>query len=153
MKQHNPTEYTQITPYIYVGTNMCCGVHFMKLRKLGISAEISLEERQTEEPEGMDTYLWLPTIDKTPPSQTQLRVGAQCIDALVKSRKKVYIHCMNGHGRGPTLAMAYFIHAGSSFDEAFAQVESKRPEIHLEPSQKRALKIFEKSVKSEKLSV
>ena len=59
-------EYSQITPYIFVGTNMCCTVHLDKsLMKKGIRADISLEEERIDAPFGANYYFWLPTKDHT----------------------------------------------------------------------------------------
>lgn len=64
----------------------------------------------------------------------------------MQNKIKVYIHCKNGHGRGPSLVIAYFIYKGMSFDEAFILVKSKRKEIHLEKVQIKALKKFQEKL-------
>jgi protein-tyrosine phosphatase len=46
-----------------------------------------------------------------------------------------------GHGRSPTLVIAYFIlHQRNSYSEAINRVIKQRPEIHLEEDQVKALK-------------
>jgi len=50
--KHKPLtfEYSQITKYIYIGTNMCCQTHFDKsLIKKEIRADISLEEKTLDQ--------------------------------------------------------------------------------------------------------
>ena len=150
MRFHRDTiEFNEITPYIYLGTNMCCGSHFKKLADLGITADIDLQDNRDtgERIDCVEVFLWLPTKDHTPPSHKQLIVGVRTIQTLVSSRTKVYVHCMNGHGRGPTLVIAYFIAEGMTFDEAHAFVKKRREEVHLEASQKRALAKFSDYIK------
>lgn len=138
-----PFEYDKVTDYIYLGSNQCCQVHFEKsLLKKGIMADISLEKERLDAPFGVDYFLWLPVKDTTPPSQKQLLVGAKTIKALVDSKIKVYVHCLRGHGRSPTLVAAYFILEGLKYDEALNKIRAKR-KIHLRSSQIKALKKFE----------
>ncbi len=139
---HVEIEFSQITDQIYIGTNMCCSVHAGKLSELGLYADIDLEEERQESPPEVEVYLWLPVKDLSAPTKTQLDIGVKALDALVKDGKKVYVHCKNGHGRSPTLVAAYFISQGLSMDEAIKKIEEKRPEIHLEDVQLKALKNF-----------
>lgn len=148
---HVQLEYSKITDYIYVGTNMCnnktCSMHFGKLKKLNIKADIDLESERNEDPHGVETYLWLPTKDNTPSTFLQLNIGVKYIDDLVNAKKRIYVHCKLGHGRSPMLIIAYFIYKGMKFKDAFKFVKKKRPEIHLNKLQLNGLKKFEKSIK------
>ncbi|MBI5621917.1 dual specificity protein phosphatase family protein [Candidatus Falkowbacteria bacterium] len=142
-KKHVDAEYSQITSYIWIGTNQCCNFHFKKeLLRQGIDADISLEEERVDEPVGVHHFLWLPVKDHHALSQTQLHIGAAFMETLVKSKIKMYVHCKNGHGRSPSLVMAYFITQGKTYQQAFDLVKSKRPEVHLRPSQTAALRKF-----------
>ncbi len=148
---HIQLEYSKITNYIYIGTNMCnnktCSMHFGKLKKLNIKADIDLESERNEDPHGVEAYLWLPTKDNTSPSPVQLSIGVKYIDDFVKAKKRIYVHCKLGHGRSPMLVIAYFIHKGMKMKESLAFVKKKRPEIHLNKLQLNALKKFEKNIK------
>lgn len=143
--KHVLVEFNQITDFIYLGTNLCCTAipHIQVLLNLGIDAEINLEKEKLEEIPDIDIYLWLPVDDHVAPTQDQLDLGVAVIDSLVKNRKKVYIHCKNGHGRSPTLLAAYFISQGMSVDEAIQKIKAKRPEIHLQEAQVEALNIYQ----------
>ena len=150
MRFHRETlEYNEITPFIYLGSNMCCGTHFKKLQDLGITADIDLQDIRDnfEKLEGVETFLWLPTKDHTSPSHKQLIIGIRAIQALVASRTKVYVHCKFGHGRSPTLVIAYFMADGMTYEEAHAYVKKQRPEVHLLPAQVTALSQFEEYIK------
>lgn len=136
-------EFSYIVDGIYVGNNLCCQTHFdERLKRDGISADISLEEERLDEPKGVEFYLWLPVKNLSAPTQDQLDLGVANLQSLVTSGRKVYVHCRNGHGRAPTLVAAYLIKKGLSAEEAIAFIKEKRPAVHLEESQIEALKDF-----------
>lgn len=137
-------EYNKITPNIYIGSNMCCQTHFKSsLLKKGITADISLEGEKQDYPFGVKYYLWLPTPDHTPPSQEQLEIGVNFIRELLKNKIKIYIHCQRGHGRAVTLTAAYLITKGMTPKEAIKFIKNKRPSIHPNPKQIKALEKFQ----------
>lgn len=151
-QSHTHTEYSQINPYIYIGTNFCCQRHFDKsLLKKGITADISLEEIRIDSPFGVMCYLWLPVKDHYPPTRYQFLIGVSCIDTAIKTKNKLYIHCKNGHGRAPTLVAAYFISQGMSVNEAVAFLKSKRAGVHIRPAQLNALKKFKTYIQRQNL--
>ncbi len=138
-------EYNYITDGIYIGTNQCCQTHFdEKLKKEGIEADISLEEERLDAPFGVKFYVWIPVKNHQAPTQEQLNFGVFVLEKLVKMKKKIYIHCQNGHGRAPTMAAAYLIKKGKSVKEAVEFIKSKRPTIHLDKVQEIALEEFSK---------
>ena len=141
--QTKELEYDYITDGIYIGTNQCCQTHFdEKLKKEGITADVSLEEDRLDAPFGVDFYVWIPVKNHTPPSPDQLEFGVSTLKKFVQMGKKVYVHCKNGHGRAPTLVAAYLISKGKSPEEAEELVKSKRPTMHLEEVQREALQNF-----------
>ena len=140
-------EYDQITDEIYIGTNMCCQGDFAKeLLDKGITADISLEAERIDDPNGVDYFLWLPVVDHTAPTDKQLRLGVQTLEFFAREGIKLYAHCKHGHGRAPTLVIAYFIKGGMGVDEAIEFVKSKRPSIHLNEIQIEALREYAKKV-------
>lgn len=133
-------EYNYITDGIYIGTNQCCQTHFdEQLKKEGITADISLEEDRLDAPFGVDFYVWIPVKNHTPPSPDQLEFGVSTLEKLVGMGNKIYVHCKNGHGRAPTLVAAYLIRKGKTPEAAEAFIKSKRPTMHLEEVQRKAL--------------
>ncbi|KKR14682.1 MAG: Dual specificity protein phosphatase [Candidatus Falkowbacteria bacterium GW2011_GWA2_39_24] len=137
--------YSQINNYIYLGTNNCCQLNFdKKLLDKGIRANISLEDERLDQPRGVDYYLWLPVIDDQSPSQEQLAVGTAFITELVANKIKVFVHCKLGHGRSPTLVIAYLISQGMTLKAAHDYVKARRPEVHLTKAQEVGLKKFAK---------
>lgn len=146
---HSPAtgrlDYSYITDGIYIGTNQCCQLHFDdQLKKEKIEADISLEENKIDAPFGVQFYIWIPIKDHAAPTREQLNFGVSLLEKFVGMKKKVYVHCKNGHGRAPTLIAAYLIKKGKSFDEALAIIKARRTFIHLERAQQEALKKFAK---------
>lgn len=139
-------EYNYITDGIFVGTNQCCQTHFdEKLKREGIEADVSLEEERVDAPFGVQFYVWIPIKNHTAPTQEQLAFGVATLEKFVAMKKKVYVHCQNGHGRAPTIVAAYLIRQGKSVDEAIAFIRSKRSAMHLEDVQKASLIEFSKN--------
>lgn len=142
--KHGPItfEYDQITPYIYIGTNMCCQGHFEKsLLKQGIRADISLEEERLDAPFGVDFFLWIPTKNHHAPSRRQLLVAIHALKEFEASKIKVYVHCERGHGRAPTLIVAYLAATqGMSVEQAVSFVKKKRPVVHPNKRQRESIK-------------
>lgn len=145
MKKHQKIDYHYITDGIYIGTNQCCQTHFdEQLKKEGILADISLEEERIDTPFGVDFYVWIPIKDHTAPTQEQLVFGVLVLEELVAMKKKVYVHCKNGHGRAPTLVAAYLVKKGKDVEEAIEFIKNKRRSIHLLDVQKESLIEFSK---------
>lgn len=145
-KPSEKLQYSRITTFIYVGTNMLSARHFEKLKKLGISVDIDLESEHIEKipKRGLDTFLWLPTKNHHAPTHNQMAAGVAFIDQMVKHNKKVYVHCRNGHGRAPTLVAAYLTTQGMSAAKAIAFVKKRRGVVHLNKEQTSAVKRFSK---------
>ena len=122
---------------------MCCAIHGKELLSLGFDVDIDLEDQRPEEPPHTKIYLWLPTLDHTPPTQEQLHTGVAALAEMVNRGLKVYVHCHNGHGRAPTLVAAYLITTGLNAEAAIGLIKAKRPAIHLQEAQKQALREFE----------
>lgn len=141
-EHEKPLDFNYITDGIYIGTNQCCQTHFdEKLLTESILADISLEEERLDAPFGVDFYIWIPVKNHTAPKPDQLDFGVAVLEKLVSMKKKIYVHCKNGHGRAPTLVAAYLVKTkGISPAEAEKFIKSKRPSIHLEEIQKEALK-------------
>jgi protein-tyrosine phosphatase len=155
MVKHGPLvfEYSKITKYIYIGTNQCCQIHFANsLLRRGIKADLSLEEKRMDSPFGVSYYFWLPIKDHAAPTIKQLSIASNFLDALVKEKTKVYIHCERGHGRAPTIAAAYFISAKNwNLKRAIEFIKKKRSAIHPNKKQITALEKFSKQLRGTKL--
>jgi protein-tyrosine phosphatase len=76
------------------------------------------------------------------PSDDQLQFGITALEKFIALKKKVYIHCQNGHGRTSTLLAAYLIYKGKTLDEAIKFIKAKRSSVHFNQIQLTALKDF-----------
>ena len=126
-----------------------------RIREMGITAIVNLRETSLYEAAsylGL-AYLHLPTVDNTPPRLEDLIKGADFVDEQIKSKGKVYIHCRQGLGRGPSMAIAYLLRKGTTFEDAFALVKSVRPFIDPRPAQLARLRELEQHYRKEKASV
>lgn len=136
-----------ITPNLYLG-----GQYHIKsivlLKKLGITGIVSMRMRDVSNRDLLKEFhlLHLPTPDRHAPSLEQLQEGAAFINKEIKNNGKVYIHCRAGEGRGPTMALAYLIYSGMTFDDAFALVKKTRTFISPTPPQIERLREFEQVV-------
>lgn len=141
-------DHSKITENIYIGSDLCqgkiCPVHSEEFKKLGVCVELNLSAEKKEiPPDDIDIYAWLPVVDGYAPGEDQLVLGTAIINVAVNNGNIVYVHCKNGHGRSPTMLAAYFIrYKGMGVDEAIELLKSKRPEVHIEDLQKKALDKF-----------
>lgn len=139
---------SQITASLFLGGQYNLN-GLKKLKQLGITAIVNMRETsiyQQAHYEGFQ-YLHLPTIDNTPPVLEDLLKGAEFVDKEIKNNGKVYIHCRQGLGRGPSMAIAYLLKTGLTYDDAFALVKTVRPFIQPKPAQVVRLKELEQYYK------
>lgn len=141
-------DYSKIEDLVYVGSDLCrgrnCPSHDKEFRSLGIRVELNLSAEKKEiPPDDVDIYSWIPVVDGYAPSQDQLDIGAAIINQAISNKNVVYVHCKNGHGRSPTMVAAFLIkYKGMGVGEAINSITQKRPEIHIEDSQRKALEEF-----------
>jgi dual specificity MAP kinase phosphatase len=134
----------EITKNLYLGSQYN-RVGLRKLRALGITAIINMRMHSVyseAQYEGFH-YLHLPTPDNTPPDLEVLKEGANFADKEIKAGGKVYVHCRQGLGRGPTMAAAYLLKTGLTLEDALALIRKARPFINPRPGQLARLKELE----------
>lgn len=136
---------SQITANLFLGSQYNL-VGLKKLKALGVTAIVNMRIHSvyTEAQYEGFKYLHLPTIDNTPPDLDMLMKGASFIENEIKAGGKVYVHCRQGLGRGPTMAIAYLIKAGATYEDAFKLVKSVRRFINPKPGQRERLKELER---------
>lgn len=135
---------SQITADVFLGSQYN-KVGLRKLKKLGVTAIINMRIHsiyKKAQYRGFK-YLHLPTVDNTPPVLEDLIKGANFADNEIKHGGKVYIHCRQGLGRGPTMTIAYLLKIGTTYEDAFALVKHVRPFINPRPEQIAKLKELE----------
>lgn len=135
---------SQITADLFLGSQYSL-LGLQKLEALGITAIVNMRmhsEYADAVYKGIK-YLHLPTPDNTPPTLETLEKGATFVDDEIKNGGKVYIHCRQGLGRGPTMTIAYLIKIGMTLDDAISLVRKVRTFINPRPSQIEQLKKLE----------
>ncbi|MGY3211312.1 protein-tyrosine phosphatase family protein [Mucilaginibacter sp. HD30] len=139
---------SQITADLFLGSQYSL-LGLQKLKALGVTAIVNMRENPIfaeSQYEGFK-YLHLPTIDNTPPPLETLVKGADFISNEIKAGGKVYVHCRQGLGRGPTMAIAYLLSTGLTYQDAFALVKKVRTFINPRVTQIARLKELEKYYK------
>lgn len=135
--------FGQVTPSLFVGSQH--GRFGRRwLRRHGIEHVVNMRAEFDDSARGLTLtgYCHLPTIDMTPPTIEQLREGVRFIRAALSSGGKVYIHCLAGVGRAPSMAIAYLVSEGVPLSEASAQVRAARPFIDFTDEQLARLEEF-----------
>jgi hypothetical protein len=146
-------ERSRITPNLFVGGQFSKR-GFNRLRSWGITGVVSLQERKPEmymQVEGVEV-LHLPTPDKTAPTISDLQEGVKFIKKQIEGGGKVYVHCLWGEGRAPTMAIAYLISTGLTLEDAVSLVKKTRYFIKPTKGQMKVLEDFEKKFKLYKTS-
>lgn len=136
---------SQITANLFLGSQYSL-IGLQKLKAIGVTAIVNMREHPVYKESQYDGfhYLHLPTVDNTPPSLDILIKGADFVAREINNGGKVYIHCRQGLGRGPTMTIAYLISTGLTFEDAFALVKKVRTFINPRPGQIERLKELEK---------
>jgi hypothetical protein len=115
-----------------------------RLAARGITAVVNLRTEFDDEAAGIapPRYLYLPTVDDTPPSVEDLERGAAFIASEMAQGGQVYVHCGSGIGRAATMAAAYLVTTGLTPDGAWDEIRVARPFIRPTPPQLEALRRF-----------
>jgi Dual specificity phosphatase, catalytic domain len=135
--------HSQVTGELLVGPQIGrAGRRY--LERLGIRASINMRAEFDDAAHGLalDHHLWLPTVDEEAPSLEHLTEGVAFIHRVLASGERVYIHCLSGVGRAPTMAAAFLIAQGMELQAALAQLSCARPFIALTRPQMEQLRTF-----------
>lgn len=135
---------SQITANLFLGSQYNLR-GLQKLKALGVTAIVNMRSNKAYKDEVHDgiKYLHLPTVDNTAPPLEILIKGAEFIDREIKNGGTVYVHCRQGLGRGPTIAMAYLEKLGLTYEDAYAKIRKVRVFINPQRSQVKMLKELE----------
>lgn len=145
---------SQITAQLFLGGQYNLK-GLKKLKKMGITAIVNMRTSSIYNEAHFEgfRYLHLPTIDNTPPTLQDLITGASYVEHEIKNKGKVYIHCRQGLGRGPSMAIAYLLKIGTSYEDSYNLIKSVRSFINPRPGQIVRLKELEQYYKKEMVEV
>jgi len=131
------TSFDRITEVIWLGSRIATADDYHRLRAQGVRACVDMK-REGADPWSFDAFLWLPTPDHVPPTQTHLRMGMAFLRECEEVRMPVFVACMAGVGRSPTLVLAHLL-AGrfreGGPDAALDFLCARRPVAHPNPEQ------------------
>jgi dual specificity MAP kinase phosphatase len=139
---HSMLKSVRITPNIYLGGSFTKR-QVKNIKNWGITAVVSI--RIKTPPVGITT-LHLPTIDNGAPTEKDLLKGIDFINKEIKKGGKVYVHCREGIGRGPTMVIAYLISKGYKLNEAIYLLKQVRKFINPTKKQLSRLESFSKKI-------
>lgn len=125
-----PLRYSRITPQLHLG-GQYTQAGWRRLQKRGVTAVVNLRDEFDDAEAGIapEHYLFLPTVDDTPPTIAQLSQGVRFIHREIKDGGQVYVHCMLGVGRSVTLVAAYLVATGMPPVAAWRAIRRRRPFI------------------------
>lgn len=138
---------SMITPQLYLG-GQYTKRGYNRLNKMGFTGIVNMRKSKVT-PYKFKTpikVLHLPTPDLHAPSISNLKKGIHFITEEINNNGKVYVHCLSGEGRGPSMAIAYLMSTGMLFEEAFNSVKEIRPFIRITNPQREVLKKLEKEL-------
>lgn len=138
-----PERFSRITDHLHVGGQYTAG-GYERLKERGVTSVISLRDEFDNAAAGIapERYLYLPTVDDTPPTMEHLCDGIHMIREEAARGGQVYVHCMLGVGRSATLAAAYFVSEGMGVEEAWRAIRRRRPFIRPTQGQKQLIAEF-----------
>ena len=127
---------SQITPHLHVG-GQYRRRGWSRLAARGITAVVNMRVEFDDRAAGIapERYLYLPTVDDTPPTLAQLAEGVAFIEREIARGGSVLIHCGAGVGRAATMAVAYLVHTGLTPAQAWQAVRRVRPFVRPSPVQ------------------
>jgi len=114
-------------------------------------ADMSPQEVLDEAARNDLIVLRFPTRDGYAPDEETLLRICEIINNNVKQCRKVYVHCVGGLGRTPTVLAAYLVYSrGLSAEDALREVMKVNPEMSITEDQYYSLKSFELMLGKEK---
>lgn len=138
-----PASYSRITAHLHVG-GQYTAAGLRRLERRGITAVVNMRDEFDNAEAGIAPahYLFLPTIDDTPPTIAQLCQGVRFMHREIEAGGQVYVHCMLGVGRSVTMIAAYLVATGMAPAEAWKTIRRRRPFIQPTVSQEARLAEF-----------
>lgn len=101
------------------------------LRRRGVDAIIDLRSEYCDNQEQIEKcgmqFLHIEVDDCDSPTKRQLEEIFKFVEPLLNKGKKVLIHCQNGCGRSPLVAVAIISKRGMLIPEAVSLVKEKNP--------------------------
>ena len=132
----DPLDYAWVTPRLAVGTAISSDENMQQLAADGVTHVLGLEHDFNDHTIVGDTPItvcWLPQPDDFRPKPPEwFEQGVTFIkEALSKDGTRVYVHCLAGIQRSPTMVMAFLGAEGMPLDKAVSLIRGVRPVAQL----------------------
>jgi len=133
-KKRKEWSWTEIEPYVFLGSLPRWPSHLEELRALGVGAVLTLNELWEvglstvciQEDCGM-AHRQLPTPDFFAPSHRDIVEAVAFIQKHVHAGRAVFVHCNGGRGRSVVCVICYLLYEhGWTADQAFQYVKERR---------------------------
>jgi len=123
------------------------------LKRKGINAIVDVRSEYCDNKELIAKFglkfLHIAVDDRYSPTFDQLKIIFNFVEPILDKGKKILIHCQNGCGRSPLVAIAILAKRGMIVPEAVSLIEDKHPKMSFTYHQERFVYIeLEKFLKS-----
>lgn len=112
-----------------------------EIKKEDIEAIVDVRSEYCDDAELLKKYnidfLNIKVDDRYSPTAKQLKEVFNFVEPFLDKGKKVLIHCQNGCGRSPLVAIAILVKKGMNIQEAVNLIEEKHPWVGFTPQQEK----------------
>jgi dual specificity MAP kinase phosphatase len=125
--------FDRITDHVWLGSRVASLDDYHRIRAQGVRACVDMKA-EGPDPWGFEAFLWLPTDDHQAPAVPLLRMGLDFLRRCEEQERAVYVSCLAGIGRSPSLVLAHLIRSrfrGAPHEEALSFLCNKRPIVSL----------------------
>ena len=137
------TSFDRITDLVWLGSRITTFDDYRRLRAEGIRACVDMKQEGAD-PWGFEAFLWLPTRDHDAPTQAHLRIGLAFLRECEALGMPVFVACLAGVGRSPTLVLAHLLTGRfkeEGLEAALAFLTARRPIVRPNPEQIEAARL------------
>ena len=132
---------SEVAPFLWVGAKPSSLGKLWLRRRYGMQT-YSLLETGTEETEGRKSSLGLHVPEFVEISIETIETCVSQLREVIGSQGRIFLHCREGVGRAPSMAIAYLVSEGYSLEEAFELVSESRKIVNLSSQQFTSLQLF-----------
>jgi len=125
--------WNRIDNYLILGA-LPLGSTVAELKSEGVQAVVNTCDEYKGPITAYDKHdikqLWIPVVDFTSPSVSQIETAVAYIEKHTKNGQTVYLHCKAGKGRSVTIALCYLMKSKKiSAQEALIHIIKARPQV------------------------
>ena len=117
------------------------------LAKKNIQSILDLRDETEDDPDELKkfniNYMRIKIPDRSIPTLLNTKEGIDWITSNIEQKKKVFIHCNLGRGRGPLFAILFLISQGKDKDDAIKHVKKVRWHTYLNKNQLKLINEFQ----------